>query len=278
MKPNAIIAGMMKSGTTSLYRWLCRHPQMVSCDAKEPHYFSERWSRGERWYASLFPASPKEALTFEASQSYSHPDLANEVAARIRKTLPEVRLIFVLRHPVARARSEYRHQVQRSREHRRFLEAVRDPASPYLRRSMYYTCLKPFLGAFPREQLIFLRFEDLFSSDHTEWRRLLLQLRIEVIDRPSVAVESTLRGPRRRKMTMILAGLGGARVATRVPRRLRRLVRPLFVQDDSDYRDLIDSSWELLPPETEALVWEDVARMEEWLGRELAWSEQQQPL
>lgn len=266
MSPDFLVAGMMKSGTTTLHRWLEAHPSVRPCKVKEPHFFSYRWSRGADWYASLWPEGNEGTLTFESSQSYSHPDLAEGVVGRILQVAPDVRLVFVLRHPIARARSEYRHQVLRGRESRDFTEAVRDLEAPYLRRSLYRTCLGPFLTSFRGEQLIFLRFEDLMSADDGAWRGLLGALGLPPAPRPSVQALSTKRGARWRPITAALVRLGGASAAKRVPKGLRKVLRPLFLENGRRHRRRLASSQAALPRDLERRIWEDVSRMEEWLG------------
>lgn len=266
MPPDFLVAGMMKSGTTTLHRWLEAHPSVTPCTVKEPHFYSHRWERGATWYASLFPEAREGSRTFESSQSYSDPDLAGTVADRLLETAPGMRLVFVLRHPIARARSEYRHQVVRGRETRDFTEALRDPEAPYLRRSLYRTCLDPFLRSFPRERLIFLRFEDLVSPDDAEWRRLLAALGLPPAQRPAVRALSTREGRGWRPITRGLVALGGASAAKRVPKGLRKLLRPLFLDEGPRHRSRLASADAELPEDLERTVWEDVSRMESWLG------------
>ena len=50
--PAFIILGAQKAGTTSLYEYLCQHPQIVSARRKEVHFFDESWERGVPWYRS----------------------------------------------------------------------------------------------------------------------------------------------------------------------------------------------------------------------------------
>lgn len=257
---------MMKSGTTTLFRWLSAHPDIIPCNLKEPHFFSLRWHRGWNWYLSLFPETDRDKRTFEASQSYCHPDLTDDVARRIRSSLPTVRLVFVLRHPVARARSEYRHQVQRGREARPFTEAISDSTTPYLRRSMYWSCLEPFLESFSRDRLIFLRFEDLVSPGEREWNRLLSALDLSWMERPRVQVRSTQNGGAWRRATGALVKLGAGRAAQRLPGRAKKVLRPLFLDESDAHRERLASANAQVPRDLVQGMWEDVARMERWLG------------
>src|SRR5262245_31104430 len=53
--PAFLIIGTQKGGTTSLYRWLGQHPQVMEATRKEVHYFDINYSKGEGWYRDHFP-------------------------------------------------------------------------------------------------------------------------------------------------------------------------------------------------------------------------------
>ena len=55
--PDFVIIGAMKSGTTSLYRFIVKHPAIVPAAKKEVHYFSIWYKFGELWYRSHFPTN-----------------------------------------------------------------------------------------------------------------------------------------------------------------------------------------------------------------------------
>ncbi len=54
--PDCLIVGMMKSGTSSLYRWLAEQPECAPAVAKEPDFFSsdQAWRRWVAWYGEVF--------------------------------------------------------------------------------------------------------------------------------------------------------------------------------------------------------------------------------
>src|SRR2546430_15470945 len=55
MRPNFLIVGEMKCGTSSLYMWLLEHPAIGGYPYKEILYFDLRYERGPRWYQGHFP-------------------------------------------------------------------------------------------------------------------------------------------------------------------------------------------------------------------------------
>src|SRR5215213_10018346 len=99
--PDFVVIGVEKGGTTSLYRYLCLHPNIFSPRTKEPHYFSfnyHRYHGNHRWYKSQFPLNLQLRLfstltrhpfkTFEASTSY----ISSEPAAkRLHALIPNAK-------------------------------------------------------------------------------------------------------------------------------------------------------------------------------------------
>ncbi|MDC0837322.1 tetratricopeptide repeat protein, partial [Limnoraphis robusta] len=67
--PNFLIIGAQKGGTTSLYEYLCHHPQIIPNLHKEVDFFMWQYYRGLDWYLAHFPPIPPggEFLTGEAS-------------------------------------------------------------------------------------------------------------------------------------------------------------------------------------------------------------------
>ena len=83
LKPNFLVIGEMKCGTSSIYSWLLQHPAIGGYPHKEVCYFDLRYSRGPAWYRSHFPlaASRKESVG-EASPHYLfHPHAAGGFAS-----------------------------------------------------------------------------------------------------------------------------------------------------------------------------------------------------
>ncbi|MEX2544454.1 MAG: sulfotransferase, partial [Phycisphaeraceae bacterium] len=111
--PNALIIGAAKAGTTALVRRLQQHPEVFVSRKKEPEFFSheEQWSRGWGWYEQLFAGGESAAVRVEASTAYTRWPEQPAAADRIAEALPEARLIYLVRDPVARAYSHYVHRV-----------------------------------------------------------------------------------------------------------------------------------------------------------------------
>ena len=175
--PDFIIGGAPRSGTTWLYYLLDRHPQiaMAKPPRPEPKFFlvDELYRQGVEYYSKRwFEGIPAGKMAGEKSTNYLE-DAA--VAERIRAAVPRAKLIFILRNPVDRAYSNYRWSRMNGMESEEFaaalaLESERERnLSPELRfsrphayfsRGLYADHLQRFFSAFPREQVLVLRFED----------------------------------------------------------------------------------------------------------------------
>jgi hypothetical protein len=118
--PDFLILGAAKAGTSSIHAWLATHPDIQMAEPKETNFFSINYGEGLGNYLACFPDSERR-LRGEATPSYLH---LPHVAARIAETLPDARLIVVLREPVERAFSDWWMHVRRGAERRSFTEAV----------------------------------------------------------------------------------------------------------------------------------------------------------
>mgnify|MGYP006288748037 FL=1 len=185
--PDAVIIGAMKCGTTSLNAWLRHHPQVLFPCRKELHYFDQHPDRSVGWYRSHFPLrshlfQPRQNFcAIEATPAYIFRE---EVPERMYRLLPQAKLIAILRDPVRRAISHYDHRHRHGRELRPISEALmashdlddqglKVPDNLYKRRGHYAEQLERVLHFYPREQLLVLRSEDLFSDPDGIYRQVL---------------------------------------------------------------------------------------------------------
>ncbi len=105
-----IIAGTMKSATTSVFTYLSAHPQICGSSVKETLFFGNNYTGGSNDnlvdYMKYFGhISLNEKYIMEASPGYIHGGLV--VAKRIKKMLPDAKLLFILRNPIDRLYSYY---------------------------------------------------------------------------------------------------------------------------------------------------------------------------
>lgn len=166
--PSFLITGTQKAGTTALHQYLTKHPQLVSAQQKELHYFSFNYHRGALWYKGLFPARlAPDQHTFEASPSYLYHPAA---AARIHAYDPTIKQIVILRDPVERAFSAWsvlhwykegfadfdamaRDAIARDGT---FYHNGRNGGGGFIHRGLYALQLERYFALFPRDQFLIL--------------------------------------------------------------------------------------------------------------------------
>ncbi len=212
--PDIIIIGGQKCGTTSLYHYLCQHPEIYPGNTKEVHYFDDNYERGSLWYRSHFPFRNRGRFAIEATPNYMFHRASHD---RLCELLPNVKLIAVLREPVERAYSHYRHMRRgmgnRGREHRSFEEAIRlemelvskgvvfggdsyrDRYFTYVRRGLYAFQLERYLKSHG-QNLHVLSSSDLFRTPRSTLTKIFAFLEVEKyeVDTRTVYNQGNYRG------------------------------------------------------------------------------------
>ncbi len=177
-KPDFIIIGAAKSGTTTLYQYLCRHPQIYMSTPKEPDFFSldSNYTKGIEWYESLFDEAKPHQICGEASTTYSRWHQHPLAVERIANHLPHVKLIYIMRHPVDRAYSFYVHRLGGSQLNPELASARNElitaetfeeaiiQQSEFIDSSYYWEQIEKYLPFFPPESFLFLLMEDLINE------------------------------------------------------------------------------------------------------------------
>lgn len=166
-KPDFLIIGSPKSGTTTLWHLIRQHPDIFMPEMKEPMFFSHNYERGWDWYRSLFSDAEPHQIKGEASPVYSMCGSYPHVVERIATDLPDARLIFIVRHPMKQVEShwlQFRKVSARNISHD-FNQAVKDNIS-LLDTAMYWRQMQAYLGHFSKESIQILFFDDLISDSH----------------------------------------------------------------------------------------------------------------
>ena len=204
MTPEFIVVGGQRCGTTSLFKNIAEHPQVLRPAVdKGIDWFTLHYDRGESWYRSHFPVERLARMrtsrhgrpvAFEACTYYMfHPFAMERLAAR----LPDVKVVAMLRDPVERAFSAYKHEFARgfetvadfgealALEDSRLegeLERMRADVTyeshphrhqAYRRRGQYAEQLERVFQLFPRERVHVMDSEAYFAEPEREYAALL---------------------------------------------------------------------------------------------------------
>lgn len=187
MLPNFLIIGTNKSGTTSLYHYLNSHPDIYMSPLKEPHFFSfegenlklrgpdNTFARINDYaitdfeeYKKLFSEVQNEQRVGEASTMYLY---YKKSAERIKKYIPDAKLICILRNPVERAFSNYLHAKTDGDEPADSFREALDleteriksgwgPLWHYKQVGFYSEQIKKYLRLFSEKQMHFIIFDE----------------------------------------------------------------------------------------------------------------------
>jgi hypothetical protein len=272
--PDFIIIGAAKSGTTSLFMWLGDQPEVFRPPIKEPDFFSKDrvWRRGRQWYANIFSGAPAGALRGEASTSYTELGFCSIAAERMAEVVPNARLVYLLRHPIERLSSHYRHELQKGRERRPLAEAVAAPGNEYVGSSMYFSCLAPYTTLFDRDQICVVRFEDVLVEPAPGWSSVLAHLGLPDRSAPGTVWNRTDDKPAYTRSMLKLYELGVLRGVKFLPGPVRRAGKALLTRNETERgREEPGRSPTPVPPGIEQQIWADVERLEEWLGEGELW-------
>jgi len=128
---------------------------------REPNFFSidEVYERGVDWYSSLFDPARPDQVCGEASPSYTRFPRFAKTTQRIAQLLPDVKIVYIMRHPVDRFYSNY--VFDRSFGHNDSIRETLRNRSYVLETSNYMLQIEKYLRHFSREQMLFLLLDDL---------------------------------------------------------------------------------------------------------------------
>ncbi|MEC9362813.1 MAG: sulfotransferase [Pseudomonadota bacterium] len=188
--PNFVIIGAQKSGTTSLYEYLRAHPDVfMSSPLKEPGYFlgpdvvPQFWKR-----RGIDVASPDELLERHMLQGYRGQPLFGEASTYYtigrrsrREHIPQhmaaadrrMKLIYIVRDPLERIRSNYLHSVRRGTSTGSIADFLNSGEGRIaLLTSQYHFQIEAYRASFPAEQLLVLIFEEFVAAPEAGMRQV----------------------------------------------------------------------------------------------------------
>jgi len=191
-----LIIGTRRAGSSSFYRDMLQHPQIVSAYKDDTNFFDLHYSKGLEWYVRQFPllseyseqTRPSGNITGEASPHYMFHPL---VAERVKRHYPQMKLIVILRNPTDRAYSHFRHAVENGHEHLSFNDALRVEAkrlergrfnlednpfheaaaarhNTYISHGYYAQQLRTWFRHFDKSHFLVIRTEDYFTNPQPE--------------------------------------------------------------------------------------------------------------
>lgn len=215
MKPSFIVIGAQRCGTTSIFKHLAEHPQIMRPPVeKGTDYYTLHFGKGLSWYQGHFPLRVSARLqsrgstkpvAFEACTYYMFHPFALE---RLARDFPEIKLVAMLRDPVERAYSAYKHELGRGFETETDFMRALDLEGPrledeigrmkadvryeshahrhqaYVRRGQYAEQLERAFSWFSRDQVHVMDSEAFFLEPAEQYAQLIEFLELDSF-RPS---------------------------------------------------------------------------------------------
>lgn len=288
--PDFIIIGESKCGSTSLWEAIQDHPGVFFPREKELHFFGSYgsfgpcgrvWTEDLQRYSSEFAKASEHQVCGEATPNYLSDLNSPEW---IGETLPEVRVIAILRDPVARAWSHYWHQVRRGVERLAFDKALSSEESrissddadererySYKARGRYIEGLRRFERALGRDRMCVVFLEELNRDPLSVLNQVLGHIGVEPIAvAPELPHPNQANYPRSpslelaKRRVMVVGGLLGP-AATVPMRALGRATRRWRVYQG------VPRMEERMKASLERHFKDPDQALEEWLGRDVPW-------
>ncbi|MEI6123995.1 MAG: sulfotransferase [Bacteroidota bacterium] len=199
MVVNFLIVGTQKGGTTALARFIAQHPKVFIPSQKELHYFDnkdffKKYPPNYTIYHDWFQPNENQILLGEATPIYMY---WKKAAKRIFLYNPCMKLIFILRNPIDRAYSHYNMEINCNNEYLSFRLALffelvlrwlfplkQFRVHSYIDRGYYSKSIKRMMKFFPKEQMLFLRTEDLQANHQSTLKKVF-----EFLNIPNVEIE-----------------------------------------------------------------------------------------
>ena len=233
-RPNFLVIGAAKSGTTALYKFLKQHPQVHMSPRKHTRFFAYRAEnpsfcgpahRNENVpyaitdldaYHALFADAGNKPAIGEASHSYMY---RHEAADRIYDYDPSMKLVAVIRNPAERAYSHYRQMLRDEREpiddFVRALEQegerIREgwwPDFHYVSMGLYSSQLRRYYELFDREQIKVYLYEELNADPKSTLGDLFRFLGVDEAFVPETRIRYNASGiPRSKSVHKLLRAL-----------------------------------------------------------------------
>ncbi len=192
--PQFLVVGAQKSGTTSLFYYLAKHPSIIMAYDQEVSYFDLNYQLGLRWYKIQFPTlnRVKDKIVGENTPNYLFYPTCPK---RISELHPDMKIVMLLRNPVHRAYSQYWHEKKYGYENRDVWEAIVEEEDrvqenyhqlllgeidhsfevyhfAYLKRGLYAEQIARYMEYFDRKSFCIVSTEEFSRDPHSTLDRI----------------------------------------------------------------------------------------------------------
>jgi len=184
-KPNTLIIGAPRCGTTKIYKVLGSHPSVYMSKVKEPAYFCpgglcSNWEE----YLNIFSESNGEKIIGEASTGYLHGSSPRDIKNKLGRT----KIIVSIRDPIERSKSHYRYKRRNGKTQISFKDFIRKEmeklrggkeVNDVLKCSLYWKPIERYEKVFGKENVKVILFENFVSNMKKVSKKLCKFLNID---------------------------------------------------------------------------------------------------
>ena len=199
--PNLLLVGAAKSGSSLLANCLGQHPEIYMSPVKEPFYFVPNCGVDSfEEYISLFKNSESAKIRAEASTGYLYSENA---ALAIKKTLPNTKIMIILRNPIDMAFSFWAFNSRRGNETDSFETAITTQKQRfsqefmktcvgwpysylYIERAKYYQQVKRYIDLFGRDRVNVIIFEEFLQDPTKSFSEIFNFLEVDQNFKPTI--------------------------------------------------------------------------------------------
>lgn len=284
--PNFFVVGAVKSGTTSIYAQLKKHPQVFLPEMKEPHFFSSRLPPPDNSeehcignldaYKRLYQGAARFIAIGDMSPSYLWDDTSPE---RIHEACPEAKIVISLRDPVARAYAQYWMDVLMGFRTLSFEEELKRDISNkdkgywttrlYVELGLYCDQVRRYFDTFGRHRVLVVLFETLTTAPQEFFTQITNHLGLDPIqwaEEDLGVAHNAFRLPRFPRAYRILS--------SPLARELRHKLLPVSLRRWLQRNTILyETKKPPMNPETRRFLQDafepDVSQLEDLLGRKL---------
>ncbi|MCB9812593.1 sulfotransferase [Candidatus Nomurabacteria bacterium] len=160
-KKIAICVGSQKAGTSWLFKCLEEHPEVCGARGKETNFFTKDTSDTSDYY-HLYNDCNHKPVFFEASPLYLYD---KDAPQRIKASFPDAKIIILLRDPVERTLSHFRHIKNNGHLKESVLvESAVVEFPELIEYSLYTKWTGNYAEVFPKEQVLFIDYKEICNK------------------------------------------------------------------------------------------------------------------
>lgn len=171
-----LVVGPQRTASSWLDRALRTHPKLsLPVNVKETYYFDKYYYRGYNWYIKLFSDVNLESIRGEVGSTYFD---STEAISRLREHNENARIIIMVRNPILRAISSFKHEYAKGRVNVDFMGGV--DQEPRILNAGHYSIHAPaWEAAFGKGSVLYVVQEDIESDPQKQLDKVFSFIGVE---------------------------------------------------------------------------------------------------